>query len=85
MVPKPKTTEISPITPPPFYRDRIVPVLDAVFCGYVVATLLQFLNTMLISSLYVSAYLAFKVLIATDTKYPLKSKILQFLRLAFYK
>ena len=59
-------------------KEQVTPVLDSVFVGFAVATFFQFLNTMLISSMYVSAYLAFKVVILTNRHVKFSNKILQF-------
>ena len=57
-------------------KEKVERVLDAVFVGYVIGTLLQFCNTMLISSLYVSAYLGAKIALRV---YYEKSKVLEFI------
>ncbi|KAL5257375.1 hypothetical protein ACHWQZ_G012346 [Mnemiopsis leidyi] len=59
-------------------KHQVSPVLDSIFLGFVIATVCQFLNTMLISSMYVSAYLAFKVVILTNNHVKLSNRILQF-------
>ena len=59
---------------------QVTPILDSVFIGYVIATVFQFLNTMLISSLYISAYIAFKCVIFLNSRIKMQNKIMQFIR-----
>ena len=60
------------------HKDQLSPILDCVFIGYCISTMCQFLNTMLISSMYVSAYLAFKVVILLNNPTKMSNRILQF-------
>ena len=59
---------------------ELTPVLDAVFIGYTIGTVLQFLNTMLLSSLYVSSYLAFKTVIFLNSRSRVSNRAVQFVR-----
>ena len=61
-------------------KERITPIIDSVFVGFIIATFFQFLNTMLISSLYISAFLAFKCVILMDSHITMQNKIVQFFR-----
>jgi len=54
---------------------KVERVLDAVFVGYVIGTVLQFGNTMLLSSLYVSAYLGVKLALRVHYE---RSKVIEF-------
>lgn len=60
-------------------QEQISPVLDQIFVGYVISTICQFFNTMLISSMYVAGYLAFKAVILLDHMVKLSNKMLQFI------
>lgn len=61
-------------------KEQLSPVLDCVFVGYCISTLFQFLNTMLISSMYISAYLAFKVVLILNAHARLSNRILKFVK-----
>ena len=61
-------------------KNQLSPILDCIFIGYSIATVFQFLNTMLISSLYVSSYLAFKMVIFLNRSGKMPNRILQFVK-----